>query len=248
MPSAATVRSTSSLATPGSSARTTNSEPLSIRSTRGSRTSRSAPRSRARGLPQKRSSKLRRKLSNHRSTSSNQARGDSIVLARLVSFAGATAFCFRSVMWSTSMRGFFAEKYVYTVLYKHSEAGFVPVQPRVTRKDASSLPLDRDRDRPVVELDPSHLDGIHDPRRDVDEDRRAHADLQGSGSDNSGLLESRVAHHGASRRAAGQRKSQEAGPAVGGRNRVPLLQPCLAAVASPDDRSSETLGVPSYRW
>src|SRR3989449_4716300 len=68
----------------GSSARTTNSEPLSIRSTRGSRTRRSESVHRVRGPPQKRSSKLRRKLPNHRSMSSNQAKGETVVLARLV--------------------------------------------------------------------------------------------------------------------------------------------------------------------
>src|SRR2546430_12356416 len=76
MPSEVTVRSTSSFATPGSSARTANSDPLSIRSTRGSRTGASGPVTRARGPPQNRSSKFRRKLSNHRSTSSNQAKGE----------------------------------------------------------------------------------------------------------------------------------------------------------------------------
>src|SRR2546427_2554132 len=93
-----TVRSTSSLDTPGSSARTTYSEPLSIRSTRGSRTGASDPVHRARGPPQNRSSKVRRKPSNHRSMSSNQSKGDGVVLARLVSRVAAVLLFLRSMV------------------------------------------------------------------------------------------------------------------------------------------------------
>src|SRR5947208_13404719 len=88
----------SSLDTPGASARTTYSEPLSIRSTRGSRTGASDPVQRARGPPQNRSSKVRRTLSNHRSISSNQPKGDGVVLARPVSFATAIVLFLRSMV------------------------------------------------------------------------------------------------------------------------------------------------------
>src|SRR2546423_12677587 len=92
------VRSTSSLDTPGTSARTTYSEPLSIRSTRGSRTGASDPAHRARGPPQNRSSKVRRKLSNDRPMSSHQAKGDGVVLARLDSCAAAGLLFLRSIV------------------------------------------------------------------------------------------------------------------------------------------------------
>src|SRR2546426_12106077 len=91
------------------------------------------------------------------------------------------------------------------------------------------LPLDGDRDRATVELDPCDLDRIHDSARHVDEDRRSHADLERSRSDNASLLKSRVTHRCPSPRAAGEGVDyRSGGTAVGGPNRVPVLQPCLA--------------------
>ena len=72
------------------------------------------------------------------------------------------------------------------------------------RSGTSALSLDRQGDRPAVELDPGDLDRVDDSRRQVDEDRGSHADLQRAGSDDSGFLKSSVAHRGASRQAAGK--------------------------------------------
>src|SRR6266704_4945558 len=86
-----------------------------------------------------------------------------------------------------------------------------------------------DRDRAAVELDPCNFNRIHDPARNVDEDRRSHADLERSRSDNASLLKSRVTHRSPSHRAAGEGVDyRSGGTAVGGPNRVPVLQPCLA--------------------
>src|SRR3989449_9979212 len=91
------------------------------------------------------------------------------------------------------------------------------------------LPLHGDRDRAVVELDPCDFDRIHDPARHVDEDRRSHADLERPRSDNASLLKSSVTHRCPSHRAAGEGVDyRSGGTAVGGPNRVPVLQPCLA--------------------
>src|SRR2546422_6015871 len=96
------------------------------------------------------------------------------------------------------------------------------------------LPLHGDRDRAVVELDPCDFDRIHDPARHVDEDRRSHADLERSRSDNASLLKSRVTHRCPSHRAAGEGVDyRSGGTAVGGPNRVPVLQPCLAFLWRP---------------
>src|SRR2546427_4876449 len=91
------------------------------------------------------------------------------------------------------------------------------------------LPLHGDRDRAVVKLDPCDFDWIHDPARHVDEDRRSHADLERPRSDNASLLKSSVTHRCPSHRAAGEGVDyRSGGTAVGGPNRVPVLQPCLA--------------------
>src|SRR5437773_11250770 len=120
MPSEVTVRSTSSFATPGSSARTTNSDPLSIKSTRGSRTAAPGPVTRASEPPQNRSSKLRRKLSNYRSTSSNRAKGE-VVFARLVSLAAALVLVLRCMV--IHLQGRLGGRiYLYAVLYKQFDS------------------------------------------------------------------------------------------------------------------------------
>src|SRR2546426_10605829 len=91
------------------------------------------------------------------------------------------------------------------------------------------LPLDGDRDRATVDLDPCDLDRIHDAARHVAEDRRSYADLERPRSDNASLLKSRVTHRCPSHRAAGEGVDyRSGGTAVGGPNRVPVLQPCLA--------------------
>src|SRR5439155_23570132 len=51
-----------------------------------------------------------------------------------------------------------------------------------------------DWNRSAVELNPRNLDRIHDPARHVDYNRRSHADLERSRSDNASLLKSRVTH------------------------------------------------------
>src|SRR5207302_5834010 len=86
----------------------------------------SDPVQRARGPPQNRSSKVRRTLSNHRSMSSNQPKGDGVVLARPVSFAAVVVLFLRSMV--IHLQGFSWPNYVYTVLYKicDSRAGHNP--------------------------------------------------------------------------------------------------------------------------
>src|SRR5437870_9555593 len=105
------------------------------------------------------------------------------------------------------------------------------------------LPLHGDRDRAVVELDPCDFDWIHDPARHVDEDRRSHADLERPRSDNASLFKSRVTHRCPSHRAAGEGVDyRSGGTAVGGPNRVPVLQPCLAFPWRPVEFSVRTAG------
>src|SRR5438552_4860038 len=88
---------------------------------------------------------------------------------------------------------FFAVNNVYAVLYKLYEHCWF------FRSTASAgmglrLTLHRDRNRSAVELNPRNLDRIHDPARHVYENRRSHADLERSRSDNASLLKSRVTH------------------------------------------------------
>src|SRR5207247_9423969 len=94
----------------------TCSQPASIRPAGGSPPGASDPVQRARGPPQNRSSKVRRTLSNHRSMSSNQPKGDGVVLARPVSFVAAVVLFLRSMV--IHLQGFSWRNYVYTVLYK----------------------------------------------------------------------------------------------------------------------------------
>ena len=90
------------------------------------------------------------------------------------------------------------------------------------------FPLHGDRDRPAVELDPRDLDRVHDARRHIDEDRGTHADLERPRSDDSSFLKSRVPHRVSLAPGRGRREVHlgQAGPDVGGPNRVPILQPC----------------------
>src|SRR5207247_1730042 len=90
----------------------------------------------------------------------------------------------------TAKRSFFAVNNVYAVLYKLYEPGWF------FRSTASAgmglrLTLHRDRNRSAVELNPRNLDRTHDPARHVNENRRSHADLERSRSDNASLLKSR---------------------------------------------------------
>src|SRR3972149_10360262 len=66
----------------------------------------------------------------------------------------------------------------------------------VDRTSPLHLPLHGKRYGPAVELDPRDFDWVHDPGGHVNQDRGTHADLERSGSDDSGLLKSRVAHRG----------------------------------------------------
>src|SRR3989454_3794194 len=95
---------------------------------------------------------------------------------------------------------FFAVNNVYAVLYKYDDSGYTFWTPALGSERCPwpsvglGLPLDGDRDRAAVELDPCDLDRIHDPARHVDEDRRSHADLERPRSDNASFLKSRVTH------------------------------------------------------
>src|SRR3989442_3007023 len=95
---------------------------------------------------------------------------------------------------------FFAVNNVYAVLYKYYDSGYTFWTPALGSERCPSpsgglgLPLDGDRDRAAVELDPCDLDRIHVPARHVDEDRRSYADLKRPRSDNASFLKSRVTH------------------------------------------------------
>ena len=65
------------------------------------------------------------------------------------------------------------------------------------------LALHGDRDRAGVELHPGNLDGIHGAVRDIDEDRRPHANLEGPSADNAGFLEASILHANSLARATG---------------------------------------------
>lgn len=124
--------------------------------------------------------------------------------------------------------------YVYAVLYKRFDSGFprpkAELGPDAVRAPrVSAFPLHGQRDGAAIEFAPRDFDRIDDPGGEIDQDGRAHADLERSRSDDSGFLKSSVAHRGAPRQAAGEGGLKRQGRPYGARIGYPyfnLAQRC----------------------